>query len=59
MANERIKKEAKTAGVRMWRIAEELGISPNAFSISLRHELPEKKQNEISEIIHKLQNADE
>lgn len=54
MANEFLKNEARRAGVRIWRIAEELGISPTTLSIRFRHELPKDEQTKILQIIKKL-----
>ncbi len=53
-ANMKIRKAATEAGVYLWRIAEELGISDARFSVRMRRELPEDQQTKIMEIIEKL-----
>ena len=54
MANEDIRQEAKRTGVRMWRIADELGIQDSVLSRRLRYELSEKEKKQIFEIIDRL-----
>lgn len=51
MYNERIRAEAKSNRVKLWQIAEKLGIPDFAFSRKLRRELPETDQSKILEII--------
>ena len=57
--NPEIKKAAKDAGIRLWRIAEKLGITDSNFSRLLRRELSEKKKREILGIIEALEIEDE
>lgn len=45
---------AKTKGVKMWQIAEELCIQDSALSRKLRHELPQEEKEKILAIIDKL-----
>lgn len=52
--NTRIREAAKAAGVRMWQVAEKLGIQDTAFSRKLRHELPEKETEKVLGIIAQL-----
>lgn len=52
--NMRIREAAKATGVRMWQIAEKLGIQDTAFSRKLRHELPEKEAEKVLSIIAQL-----
>ena len=54
MNNLDIREEARDAGIKLWQIAEKLGISDSNFSRQLRHELSEEEKNRISDIIHKL-----
>ena len=54
MRNELIRSEAKRRKVKLWRIAEALGIQDSNFSRMLRHELPEARQSEILRIIEDL-----
>lgn len=52
--NDRIREAAKTAGVKLWRIAEAVGLSDSNFSRKLRHELPADEQTHILGIIEEL-----
>jgi hypothetical protein len=54
MKNERIRQAAARNGVRLWQIAEELGMNDGNFSRKLRRELPEEEQNNILAIIERL-----
>lgn len=56
--NREIKQEAKAAGVRLWQIAERLGLTDGNFSRKLRHELPEEEKRQIMEIIQELKGGD-
>lgn len=55
MKNQKIRQHAKRCGVKLWEIADALGIPDNAFSRKLRHELPDAEQNRIVCIIDKLE----
>ncbi len=52
--NKGIRTAAKQAGVKLWQIAERLGINDGNFSRKLRRELPEEEQNQILRIIGEL-----
>lgn len=52
--NERIRKAAKSAGVRHWQIAEALEMTEGTFCRLLRHELSAEEKQKIMEIIQKL-----
>lgn len=54
MANKDIKLAAAGAGVRMWQIADALGILDCNLSRKLRHELPEEEKAKIFGIIKNL-----
>ena len=54
MANQKIKDAAKSADVRLWEIAEAIGISDGAFSRKLRRELPGEEQHKILSIVADL-----
>lgn len=54
MANRDVKLAAAGVGVRMWQIADELGILDSNFSRKLRHELSQEEKKRIFEIIDKL-----
>ena len=49
-----IRSASKSAGVRLWQIAEALEIQETALSRKLRHELPTEKKNKILGIIEAL-----
>ena len=52
--NQEIRKEAKRAGVRLWEIAERLGMNDGNFSRKLRRELNPEERNKILTIISEL-----
>lgn len=54
MKNQDIRNEVKAAGLKLWQIAEELGIYDWALSRLLRRELSDEKKAEIRSIIEKL-----
>lgn len=54
MNNTDIRKYAKSHGVRLWQIADELGISEITMSRKLRYELSEDEKQKILEIIDEL-----
>lgn len=59
MKNMDIREAASKAGVRLWQVADELGIVDNNLSRKLRYELPEGEKARIFAIIDKLsQEAD-
>lgn len=53
-ANKDVHEAAAAAGVRLWMIAERLGITDGNFSRRLRRELPEGEKDEIFTIIREL-----
>ena len=52
--NTDIKQAAKAAGVRLWQIADKIGIADSCFSRRLRSELPASQKQEIYAIIAEL-----
>lgn len=54
MKNMRIRKAANSSGVKLWEIAEVLGITDSNFSRKLRRELPEEEQAQIIGIIQEI-----
>ena len=52
--NQDIKLRAAGAGVRLWQIAERLGIADSSLSRKLRKELPEGEKQKIFGIIDEL-----
>lgn len=54
MCNITIRSAAKDAGVRLWQIADRLGMNDGNFSRLLRKELPEERQRQLLEIIEEI-----
>ena len=54
MANDILKDYAKLNRVKLWQIADELGIQDSNFSKLLRHPLSPEKENEICAIIDQI-----
>ncbi len=54
MKNSRVRVAAMEAGVKLWQVAERLGINDGNLSRKLRRELPEEEQKRILEIIQDL-----
>lgn len=54
MCNQDIRQTATKSSVRLWRIADALGITDSSFSRKLRKELPQEEKERIFSIIQKL-----
>ena len=54
MYNQDIRQKAERSGVRLWQIAEALGVADCNFSRKLRKELPQEEKEKIFSIIEKL-----
>ena len=54
MKNEAIRKAARENGVKLWQIAERVGMLDSNFSRKLRRELPEEEQSRIIAIIKEI-----
>ena len=54
MHNQDIRRTAAGAGVKLWQIADALGITDSSFSRKLRKELSQEKKEKIFSIIEKL-----
>ena len=54
MSNQDIRRAAAGAGVKLWQIADALGISDCSFSRKLRKELPQEEKKKIFSIIEQL-----
>lgn len=54
MNNQDIRRTAAGAGVKLWQIAEALGIADCSLSRKLRRELPPEEKQKIFGIIHEL-----
>ncbi len=52
--NKDIRLSAKVHNVRLWQVAEALGISPGTFSIRLRHELGPVEKDTVLKIIKNI-----
>lgn len=55
MNNHDIKEAAKRAGIKLWQIADKLGINDGNFSRKLRKELAPEEKQKIFDIIADLQ----
>ena len=53
-ANAEIRRTAKSAGVRLWQIAERIGVNDGNFSRKMRRELPPEEREKIMGIIKDL-----
>lgn len=54
MSNQDIRRTAAGAGVKLWQIADALGIADCSFSRKLRKELPREEKDKILAIIERL-----
>lgn len=54
MYNKDIREYAAERGIRLWQIAEALGINDGNFSRKLRRELPQAEKEKILDIIDGL-----
>lgn len=54
MKNQDVRRTAAGAGVKLWQIAEALGISDCSLSRKLRKELPSEEKEHIFSIIREL-----
>ena len=54
MSNQDIRRTAAGAGVKLWQIADSLGITDSSFSRKLRKELPQEEKEKIFSVIQKL-----
>ncbi len=52
--NDTIKEYAKISGVKLWQVAEALGMQDSNFSKKLRHQLTPAEEQRICEIIDKI-----
>lgn len=54
LANTEIREAAKRNGVRLWQVAEDIGITDASFSRKLRRELPAEERERVLNVIDKL-----
>lgn len=59
MSNERIREAAKQKGLKLWQVADRMGMTDGNFSRMLRKELPEERQREILALIDELADGGE
>lgn len=59
MQNREIREAAKRYGVKLWQIAERLGVSEFTFSRKLRREVSEDEKARIMSIIENLKSEQE
>jgi len=55
MANQDIKREIKESGVKMWQIADKLGVSDMTLSRKFRYELTVEEKETIRDMIETMQ----
>lgn len=51
MCNQEIREAAKKSGVKLWQVADRVGMNDSNFSRKLRKELPDNERKEILNII--------
>lgn len=54
MHNQDIRRAAAGAGIKLWQVADTLGIADGSLSCKLRHELPVEEKKKIFSIIQEL-----
>lgn len=57
--NDVIKEYAKVSGIKLWQVAEKLGMHDSNFSKKLRHQLTSDEEQKICKIIDDLANSKE
>lgn len=57
MPNEQLKREIVGAGLKLWQVADKIGITDSSFSRKLRRELPDDEKQRIRTIIVELKEA--
>ena len=58
MANQEIRQAAKSAGVKLWQVADALGMVDSTFSRKLRHEFSKKEKTQALAAIETIRNTD-
>ena len=54
MKNQDVRRKAAGAGLKLWEVAQEIGLSDSSFSRKLRQELPQEQKEKIFDAICKL-----
>lgn len=49
-----VRETAKRSGVKLWQVAEKIGMSDAAFSRKLRHELTDNERKRVMEAISQV-----
>jgi hypothetical protein len=55
MANQEFKKEIRQSGVKMWQIADKIGVSDMTLSRKFRYELTNDEKDEIRRVISAIE----
>lgn len=59
MCNQDIRATAKTAGVKLWQVAEAMGITDGNLSRKLRKELSKEEKQLILNIVSRLKGGEQ
>ena len=54
MKNFEIRETAARAGVKLWEVADALGVADSTFSRKMRHELSDEERSQVLRIIDEL-----
>ena len=58
MCNEKIRQEMKRSGIYCCQLADALNVAESTFYRMMRHELPEKRREEILRAIGEIRQVD-
>lgn len=58
MSNQDIRRTAASAGIKLWEIADKLGITDGNFSRKLRKEMSEADKKHIMQLIRDMSKED-
>ena len=58
MCNEKNRQEMKRSGLYCWQLADALNVAESTFYRMMRHELPEKRREEILRAIGEIRQVD-
>lgn len=54
MTNNDVRQAAARAGVKLWQVADKLGVTDSTFSRKLRKELPQEEKEKVFAIVAEL-----
>lgn len=54
MCNTDIRNAAKDSGIRLWQVADEVGLNESVLSRKLRRELPDEEKAQLLDAISRL-----